>query len=175
MPNLSESGPRRALRKVVAGGQTGVDAAALRAALRHGLQTGGWCPPDARNEAGPIDAAFGLTPTPAERSDAAPDVPRSLRTEWNVRDAEATLILLPGRRDDSFTIDPGTAWAIAAAERLARPLLVAWCGERRAAEAIARWLERLGVRVLNVAGPSEATAPGVERAAFDLLGSVFAA
>lgn len=159
------------VRTILAGGQTGVDAAALCAALRHGFGVGGWCPPDGCNEAGPIPAEFGLTPTPEERSAGAPEVPRSLRTEWNVRDADATLIVLaePGGEPP----DRGTAWTRTVAEQLGRPLLVITPGDD-AARAVVAWLGHIAPQVLNVAGPSESAAPGVGRAAFDLLDTVFA-
>lgn len=38
------------LKKIISGGQTGVDLGALEAAMSAGLQWGGWCPPDCRNE-----------------------------------------------------------------------------------------------------------------------------
>jgi len=81
------------LRKVVSGGQTGVDQAGLRAASRASIKTGGWCPPGCKSLDGDVPSVFKLKAVPEERSVQAPEVARSLRTEWNVRDSDATLIL----------------------------------------------------------------------------------
>ena len=82
------------LALVLSGGQVGIDRAALDAAMAAGLSCGGWCPPGRASESGPIPATYPLRETPEDRSPAAPEVPRSLRTDWNVRDADAVLVLL---------------------------------------------------------------------------------
>jgi hypothetical protein len=156
---------------VVSGGQTGVDRAALRAALACGLAVGGWCPPGRASEAGPIPEELPLQETPVERSPEAPEVPRSLRTEWNVRDSDATLILRPA---GSQRRDPGTDWAARCAARYGRPLLVADPADPAAAREVARWLAAHPVRTLNVAGPAESTAPGIGDQAYALLVQVLA-
>ena len=71
--------------EIVSGGQTGVDRAALDAALALGMRCGGWCPAGRWAEDGPIDPRYPLRETPS--GDPAQ------RTEWNVRDSDATLIL----------------------------------------------------------------------------------
>src|SRR3954468_14778275 len=83
----------RTLRKVISGGQTGVDEGALRAARDCGLEIGGWCPPGRECEAGVIPLEYPLKETPSDRSPNTPDVPRSQRTEWNVRDSDGTLVI----------------------------------------------------------------------------------
>jgi len=159
------------LRKVVSGGQTGVDRAALGAAQRAGLDIGGWCPPGRSCESGSIPDGLPLRETPAERSTDAPDVPRSMRTEWNVRDSDATLVL---RVPDLDRDDPGTEWTVRCAERYGRPLLECDPNDEHAAATIAAWLGAWSVRTLNVAGPSERTNPGIRDQAFSLLNDVFA-
>lgn len=161
----------RALRKVISGGQTGVDQAALVAAEEAGLAVGGWCPPGRLGEDGPIPARFPLVETPRERSPAAPEVPRSQRTELNVRDADATLVLRPlGEAAD----DPGSDWAARCAARFGRPLLVVDPWDPEAAATIREWLDRLAVETLGVGGPSERTVPGIGERARELLREVFA-
>ena len=104
-----------------------------------------------------------------ERSVGAPDVPRSLRTEWNVRDADAILVLLA---DEAQPTDPGTRWAREVAEKLGKPVLIARIDDERAADQILSWLRQHRVEVLGVGGPSERTEPGIEEAAFRLLDAV---
>jgi hypothetical protein len=157
------------LTKIVSGGQTGVDQAALRAAQDCGLESGGWCPPGHACDSGTIPARFPLRETPRERSADAPDIARSLRTEWNVRDSDATLVLRPGARHRP---DPGTDWAEACAARFGRPLLVCDLSDPGCASRIEQWLHATGARVLNVAGPSERDAPGSGDQVYRLLVSL---
>jgi hypothetical protein len=135
---------------IVSGGQTGVDRAALDAALEAGLACGGYCPRGRRAEDGPIDARYPLRETPS----AEP----AERTEWNVRESDATLVIAPGGPTG------GTAFAVACARRLGRPL---WIHDLEAGPldgtALRAWLAREGVARLNVAGPRESEHPGITR------------
>jgi predicted Rossmann-fold nucleotide-binding protein len=70
--------------KIVSGGQTGADRAALDWALAHGVECGGWCPKSRKAEDGPIDPKYPLKETPS--------VAYVQRTEWNVRDSDATVL-----------------------------------------------------------------------------------
>lgn len=154
---------------VLAGGQTGVDQAAHRAALEHLILCAGWCPPGRVGETGPIPEVFPLMPTPDDRSSAAPDITRSQRTEWNVRDADGTLILGPGGAPE----DPGTAWAAQVAKKLGRPLLRVAPADESSLTAVREWLTCHQIRVLNIAGPSERTSPGISDAAHAFLSRLF--
>jgi hypothetical protein len=145
-------------QRIVSGGQTGVDRAALDAAATCGLERGGWCPAGRAAEDGPIPARYPLRETPS--SDP------SQRTEWNVRDSDATLVL------SREAPRGGTALACAEARRLGRPLLEVRLepGQTHAALARARaWLDAAEVRALNVAGPRESEEPGVGDDARGLL------
>lgn len=156
--------------KIISGGQTGVDQAALRIAQHFGFQCGGWCPPRRVCESGTIPDHFPLEETPRERSSQASNIPRSQRTEWNVRDSDATLIISPqsdGRQD------PGTDWTVLCTARYGRPLFISDPGDPEAAEKIRNWLNALSIRTLNVAGPSELTVPGIGEQSYALLASVF--
>lgn len=135
------------MQRVVSGGQTGVDRAALDVALELGLPCGGWCPRGRRAEDGPIHPRYPLRETPT------PEYP--LRTEWNVRDSDATLVLHGGRKDR------GTALTIRLARRLGRPLLEVDLLHPPAAAEVRSWLAGRGIGVLNVAGPRESSVPGV--------------
>jgi hypothetical protein len=128
------------------GGQTGVDRAALDAAQSAGVPIGGWCPKGRRAEDGPISPHYPLreTPTPEYAE----------RTAWNVRDADATLVLTRG------TPTGGTAATVEVARDLGKPFLVVEPEDAEVATVI-RWLSEHGATTLNVAGPRESTAPGV--------------
>jgi hypothetical protein len=158
------------LKKVISGGQTGVDQAALRAAQKRGLTCGGWCPPRRMCEAGTIPSHLPLKETPKEHSHLAPKVPRSQRTEWNVRDSDGTLILQPLHIERD---DPGTKWTGQCAARYGRPLLVCDPADPSAPDVIKQWLTALPIQTLNVAGPSEGTVPGIGDQAYALLTQVF--
>src|SRR5262245_18842585 len=149
------------LTRVVSGGQTGVDQAALRAAQAFGLECGGWCPPGRDCDDGVIPACFTLQETPQECSAAAPNVPGSQRPEWNVRDSDGTLVLRP----NTLAVgDPGTDWCERCARSLLRPLLVCNPFDANAVEQVTGWLSRTPIRTLNVAGPSERSSPGIGEA-----------
>jgi len=132
---------------VVSGGQTGVDRAALDAALSLGLKTGGWCPRGRRAEDGEIDRRYPLQETPSPRY--------SQRTEWNVRDSDATLILCRG------AMSGGTRLTAELAVRCGRPRLVLDLDSNPDPETADAWLREHGVDVLNVAGPREEGADGI--------------
>ena len=153
---------RRPLR-VISGGQTGVDRAALDAALACGLEIGGWCPSGRRAEDGRIASRYPLHETPSTNY--------AVRTRWNVRDADATLIL-SGR-----PLAGGTALTVAIAEQSRTPLLVIDSSEQSieaAAERIRQWIDETGIQVLNVAGPRESTQPGVYHWSSQVLQLAFA-
>jgi hypothetical protein len=133
--------------RVISGGQSGVDRAALDAAIEAGLEIGGWCPRGRRAEDGLIPWRYPLRETPMRAY--------SQRTEWNVRDSDATLIL--HRRG----LHGGTRLTAGLALRYGRPRLMLDL-DTRPDPAIARdWIAAHGVGVLNVAGPREAGAPGI--------------
>jgi hypothetical protein len=147
------------LEKVISGGQTGVDQAALDAAARAGLACGGWCPKDRWSEAGPIDDRYPLTETPS--SDPAQ------RTDLNVRDGDGTLIIA------GAPLTGGTTLTRRLARRRGRPCLVVDPRDGSAANAIRRWLAEHDIRTLNVAGPRESSQPGIHDQALALLRRVF--
>lgn len=139
--------PRAKIRKVVSGGQTGVDRAALDAALAAGLAIGGWCPRGRRAEDGLIPFCYPLRETPSRDYRE--------RTRWNVRDSDGTLILTWGPPTG------GTALTWRTALRLQRPVLVAELSQDPVvlAEQIDRWAALHRLRILNIAGPRSSQAP----------------
>ena len=157
------------LTRVISGGQTGVDQAALRAARACGISIGGWCPPGRACDDGIIPPEFPLTETPADRSPDTPDVPRSQRTQWNVRDADATLLL----RTSPAPFDAGTDWTARFAVQFRKPVLQCDVADADVRDRIVSWIRAHDVRTLNVAGPSERTSPGIGDAAEALLRDIF--
>ena len=148
------------LARLVSGGQTGADRAALDVAIEHGLLHGGWCPRGGWAEDFPTPPGL-LFAYPALVE--APSAEPGARTRWNVRDSHATLVVrLAGRTS------PGTDLTVATAIDLGRPHLVA-----TDADEVVDWLRGLGrLLTLNVAGPRESEQPGVYDATRRLLGEV---
>jgi len=146
---------RQALRIIISGGQTGVDRAALDAALSVGIATGGWCPRGRRAEDGKIDERYPLRETPSRVY--------SQRTEWNVRDSDATLILCRG------AMTGGTQLTADIAVRHKRPLQVLDLDSAPDAAIAGEWLREHRVGVLNVAGPREEGFPGIYSQALAFL------
>jgi hypothetical protein len=72
------------LQKIISGGQTGADRAALDFAIEYNIPHGGWCPRGRKAEDGPLTAKYLLAETP---SSSYPQ-----RTEWNVRDSDGSVI-----------------------------------------------------------------------------------
>jgi hypothetical protein len=147
--------------RVVSGGQTGVDRAALDVALALGIACGGWCPRGRLAEGGRIPDRYPLRETPSREY--------SQRTQWNVRDADATLVLYRDR------LSGGTALTVALARRLGRPRLTVDLAVAPDPAAIRAWLAESNVAVLNVAGPRESQAPGIGAQARAILRAVLAA
>lgn len=133
--------------KVISGGQTGVDRAALDVALQLGLPCGGWCPKGRRAEDGAIPGRYPLTETP---SWIYPQ-----RTEWNVRDSDGTLILARGKPRG------GTGLTLQIAKRLGKPWYLVDLLGLPDLEGPKRWVDEHGVHLLNVAGPRESETPGI--------------
>jgi hypothetical protein len=132
---------------IVSGGQTGADRAALDWALARGIECGGWCPKGRKAEDGPIDAKYPLKETPSESY--------IQRTEWNVRDSDATIL---------FSIEPtltgGSLRTMEFARRYGKPHLHLCAGKDTPAEKLRAFFEHHEVKVLNVAGPRASKAWG---------------
>jgi hypothetical protein len=138
---------------IVSGGQSGADRAALDFALEFGLAHGGWCPRGRLAEDGPIDERYELTETPSRRY--------SQRTEWNIRDSDATVVFSLTRN-----VSGGTALTLGLTRRMGRPCLHLASEDlsatgRDAAEVLLDFLATNHVTRLNVAGPRASQEPFV--------------
>jgi len=149
-----------AVERIVSGGQTGVDRAALDVALRLGIPCGGRCPRGRRAEDGRIPGRYPLRETWSRTY--------AWRTWLNVRSADAALILSRG----APTGGTGLTWRCC--RLLGRPHLLLDLAAPEAAAEIRAWLAATGARVLNVAGPRESAAPGIAAEAAALLEAVLA-
>ncbi len=144
--------------KIISGGQTGVDRGALDAAIALDIEHGGWCPLGRLAEDGVIPERYHLDET---------DMPRyAERTERNVLDADATLILCRGR------LSGGTLLTYRLAVAHGRPCQVVDLYGVSDAEEVRAWLHEHDVAILNVAGPRESQNPGIEQDAREFVASV---
>jgi len=143
---------------VMSGAQTGADRAGLDWAISRGLSYGGWCPKGRRSEDGTIPEHYLLSETPSSNY--------RQRTEWNVRDSDATVIFTLG--DD---LDGGSKLTARMAQELGRP----WLHFRPGVHPryLAQFVVRNQVRKLNVAGKRESSAPGVYAFTFEALNTAF--
>jgi hypothetical protein len=140
--------------RIVSGGQTGVDRAALDVAIALGIEHGGWCPAGRLSEDGSIPSRYQLEETPS------PDYP--VRTEQNVIDSDATLILYRQR------LKGGTLLTRKICDRMFQPYVLIRL-DRDSHQTVRKWLSDQRPRSLNVAGPRESTCQGVYQQSFEFL------
>lgn len=143
------------LSRIVSGGQTGVDRAALDCAIAHEIAHGGWCPAGRLAEDGAINSRYALTET--ETTDY------QTRTRLNVKDSDGTLIL------SAKPLEGGTALTAELAEKLRKPYLVVDPAKVSAIPAVLEWLENNAIRTLNIAGPRASKQPDIYDQAYHFL------
>lgn len=137
------------LEKIISGGQSGADRAALDWAIEHQVPHGGWCPLGRLAEDGTISKRFDLVETPSEGY--------AQRTEWNVRDSDATVIFSISR-----TLTGGSRLTEDLAGKWKRPCLhLSRNGSKNPALILNEFLDQYFVRILNIAGPRDSTEPGI--------------
>ena len=146
--------------KIVSGGQTGADRVALDRALAHNVECGGWCPKGRKAEDGPIDPKYPLKETPSASY--------LQRTEWNVRDGDATVL---------FSVNPvstgGSKRTVAFARKHKKPHLHLCARDNAAAGKLTVFIEEHRVKILNVAGPRASKEPGVGEFVLSTLDKAF--
>ena len=130
--------------KIVSGGQTGVDRAALDVALKHGIPCGGWCPAGRLDEFGRIPDRYPVR----EMSAGGPEE----RTRQNVIDSDATVIIHFGE------LRGGTEYTFRCCQETQRPCQLIDASKSSTNEAgklIADFVRQGDVEILNVAGPRD--------------------
>lgn len=139
------------LEKLISGGQTGAERAALDVAIRHRFPHGGWCPKGRKAEDGPLGGQYHLVETPSRNY--------LQRTEWNARDSDGTAVFTIAReltggslRTAKFAQKHGKPWIHISA------LVI---GYRDPSLLLQQFVAKNGIQVLNVAGPRASKEPGV--------------
>ena len=138
---------KRMIEKIVSGGQTGVDRAALDSAIALQIPHGGWCPAGRKAENGIIPAHYHLLET------ASPEYID--RTRKNVEDSDGTLILNRKRPEG------GTAETLGFARSCGKPVMVIDLDFPPDADTVLSWLKDNNIRQCNMAGPRESKMPGI--------------
>lgn len=135
------------IERIVSGGQTGVDRAALDVALLLGIPCGGWCPRGRKAEDGIIAYRYPLQETASSGYRE--------RTAANVWASDGTLILHQGR------LTGGTALTVQIAQYASRPRFLVDLSTLPSPSETLLWIRKRRIRVLNVAGPRESQARGI--------------
>ena len=146
------------VRKIISGGQTGADRAALDFAMEWNIRHGGWIPKGRRAEDGKLPEKYQL------REMNSTDYAR--RTEQNVIDSDGTLIFSHGK------LTGGSLLTRRMALKNGRPWFhvdLLQTNSLSAAQSIHAWVEKQRIGVLNVAGPRQSQDKRIYRATFDIL------
>ena len=149
------------IRKIISGGQTGADQAALDAAIKLGIPHGGWIPKGRLTENGPLPDKYKLVEMPGTAY--------VLRTEQNVIDSNGTLIISHGHLSD------GSDYTRKMAIKNHRPWLHIDLNKTpafKAATLICSWIDENAIEILNVAGPRASKDDRIYPAVLKLIESV---
>lgn len=147
------------LRKIISGGQTGVDRAALDVAMRLGIAHGGWVPKGRLAEDGPLPSYYQVEEMPTEEYAA--------RTEKNVLAADGTLIISRGQPTGGT--DYTRRMALKHGKQLLHIDLTLNQQPSTAGSLIASWIQMNRIEILNVAGPRESGDPQIYSEAATIL------
>ena len=147
--------------KIVSGGQTGVDRAALDWAIARGVAHGGWCPQGRLAEDGPIASKYQLKATPSSEY--------AERTLWNVRDSDGTVIFSRLKE-----LSGGSLMTEVFAQQLGKPCLHLTANASNPAKKLRSFVARHQIEVLNVAGPRASLEPDLGKFVQATLEEAFA-
>lgn len=142
--------------KIISGGQTGIDRAALDFAIERGMEYGGWVPKDRLAEDGRVPSKYmGMTECPLKGYPP--------RTRANIAEADATVVFVAGLLND----EPGCLLTINVCKELRKPCYVInlkGSDDIAAADFLWVFLLENDPKVLNVAGTRGSKKPDVEKA-----------
>jgi hypothetical protein len=151
------------IEKLISGGQTGADIAALDVALKHNFPHGGWCPKGRRSEDGPIPARYNVFETPSASY--------LQRTERNVRDSDGTVVFTLAAK-----VTGGSLRTIEFARKHGKPCIhIASQGGffDDPALRLQKFVAEQNIKRLNVAGTRESKEPGIHRWVMQVLENAF--
>jgi hypothetical protein len=146
------------IKKIISGGQTGADRAALDAAIKLGIPHGGWVPKGKITEEGPMPEQYQMQEMPTESYAA--------RTEQNVIDSDGTLIISRGKPTG------GTDYTREMALKQKKQLLhidLNLTTSFDAASLVTSWIKLHQIKILNVAGPRASKDPNIYVDVFRIL------
>lgn len=156
------------IKEIVSGGQTGVDRAALDAAITFKIPHGGWCPYERKAEDGVISTRYNLKEAPlsviAEQAD--PDAIYKKRTELNAKDSDGTLVLVKGSPVG------GTLYTIEMLEKYKKPYFIFNLSNLSKIDDIVSWIVKNNIHKLNVAGPRASQTAGIYEIAYGVISEV---
>jgi Circularly permutated YpsA SLOG family len=150
------------LERVISGGQTGADRAALVAARAVGIPTGGWMPKGYRAHDGDhpeFATLYGIRETDSHRYPP--------RTALNVKESDGTL------RFATNWESHGEVLTLELCGKHEKPHFDVTPGRECSSADVAEWITANDIRVLNVAGNAEQTSPGIQEWVEEFLGEVF--
>jgi hypothetical protein len=151
------------IEKLISGGQTGADIAALDVALKHDFPHGGWCPKGRRSEAGPIPACYNVFETPSASY--------LQRTERNVMHSDGTVVFTLAAK-----VTGGSLRTIEFARKHLKPCVhVASQGDfsENPALRLQEFVAENGIKRLNVAGTRESKEPGIHQWVMQVIEDAF--
>jgi hypothetical protein len=150
------------IKKIISGGQTGADRAALDFAIKNDIPHGGWVPKDRIAEDGIIPKKYDVHEAPSK------DYKR--RTELNVINSDGTLII----SHEELTGESALTKTLA--EKHKKPCLYIKLDSMPAFKAtidITKWIKQHKIEILNVAGPKASGDPDIYDATLKILETVF--
>ena len=157
--NTTNTGMKEELIKLISGGQTGADRAALDVAISLGLDYGGVLPKGRLTEEGPLDPKY-------DRMTEMKSGGYAARTEKNVKDSDGTIIFTMGK------LTLGSALTVRKCKKHGKPYLHVdleqWPKEKTI-QVVQKWIDRNKPRVINIAGSRESKAPRIYEDVFQVL------
>lgn len=146
------------IQKIISGGQTGADRAAIDFAIKHNLPYGGWVPKGRKTEDGTLSEIYHLQEMATGQY--------SKRTEKNILDSDGTLIVSHG------LLTGGSALTRELAKQHRKPWIhidLKTTPYPDAARMIREWVGRNDIKVMNVAGARGSKDPKIYEAVAELL------